>query len=359
MPYQPFNYAAIAPQGNPHIRDFVQNLAKGYQAGQMPAQMERQRQQEELRNSFLKLKMQEEPERFNASQLGSSLANSLKQKELDYADPFAKARLDLLGAQMEKAKRAPNPLMSNYEKAVQGAERMKQMYGENSSYYKDAVTNAQRIAQGSQGMQLTVDPATGMISFNQGGSRGAPTGQIVNGQYVQKPTTPVTTAQQNSSVSNVKRKTLADAIKQPYIGQGSNKQLLSDRYNYEFEKDPIKKKEIGERLIDAAVAMKLVPEYAGTQLNSQGINATVPALHHQTNAIKQGWAEALDVVVNNLPAELQEEAKKRHDDILDQTSNKTAQHVAKGFPMKIEKESDNKKSSKSEKTLNLSTGEWE
>lgn len=83
MPFQPINFANIRPQGNSFLRDFVDNLAGGYKAGQLPAQMERQRQQEELANAFKKLQLEEEPQRFKQSMSNSALANALNQARID------------------------------------------------------------------------------------------------------------------------------------------------------------------------------------------------------------------------------------------------------------------------------------
>jgi hypothetical protein len=83
MPFQPMNYANIAPQGNPFIRDLVDNLASGYKSGQMPAQMDRKRQQEEIANAFQKLLLEEEPQKFK-SQLGATgLSNALKKLQME------------------------------------------------------------------------------------------------------------------------------------------------------------------------------------------------------------------------------------------------------------------------------------
>lgn len=42
MPYQPFNYAGIEPQGYPGMRNLIDNLVKGYKAGQMPKESQLQ-----------------------------------------------------------------------------------------------------------------------------------------------------------------------------------------------------------------------------------------------------------------------------------------------------------------------------
>lgn len=86
MAFQPVNFAAIKPQGNPFMRDFVDNLATGYKAGQLPAELQRKRQQEELANALSKLKYEEEPERFKSEMSSNSLGNALKQLQIKAAE---------------------------------------------------------------------------------------------------------------------------------------------------------------------------------------------------------------------------------------------------------------------------------
>lgn len=79
MPFQPINFANIKPQGNPFFRDLVENLATGYQAGQLPQQLERQRQKEELANAMQKLLVQEQPQKFGEESQGRQLSNAMQQ----------------------------------------------------------------------------------------------------------------------------------------------------------------------------------------------------------------------------------------------------------------------------------------
>jgi hypothetical protein len=65
MPFQPINFANITPQGNPGIRDFIDSLTSGYKSGQLPAQMERKTQEEELANALNKFKLEHAPEQFD------------------------------------------------------------------------------------------------------------------------------------------------------------------------------------------------------------------------------------------------------------------------------------------------------
>lgn len=79
MPFNPINFANIAPQGNPAFRDLVDNLASGYKAGQLPAQMARQRQQEEIANAMQKLLLEEQPQKFGEESQGRQLTNALSK----------------------------------------------------------------------------------------------------------------------------------------------------------------------------------------------------------------------------------------------------------------------------------------
>jgi predicted small metal-binding protein len=75
MPFQPFNYANITPQGNPWAQNFVENLTKGFQAGRLPFETGQAEQKQDLENKKQQLAnvMQimlnrEQPEKFSAEQ---------------------------------------------------------------------------------------------------------------------------------------------------------------------------------------------------------------------------------------------------------------------------------------------------
>lgn len=76
MPFQPIDFARIEPQGNPFLRDFVQNLAAGYKAGQLPQQLERQGEQERLANAMQSLLLQQQPQKFGEESQGRQLENA-------------------------------------------------------------------------------------------------------------------------------------------------------------------------------------------------------------------------------------------------------------------------------------------
>lgn len=79
MPFKPIDFANIQPQGNPFFRDLVENLAKGYQAGQLPAQMQRQKQKEELANAMQQELLKEQPQKFGEESQERQLHNAFQQ----------------------------------------------------------------------------------------------------------------------------------------------------------------------------------------------------------------------------------------------------------------------------------------
>src|SRR3990167_5462299 len=109
------------------------------------------------------------PANLAESLLSAQLGNKIKGVQAKYADQLAQA-------QLEKARRGPAPVLSNLEKAIAGTQRIKATYGADSPEAKAAASYVQRLAQGSQGLQLTTDPATGALtSLSLGGSsRGGP-----------------------------------------------------------------------------------------------------------------------------------------------------------------------------------------
>lgn len=115
MPFQPMNYASIPTQGSPWLKDFVNNLATGYQASQLPGQLARQKQKEQLLNAFQGLRNQEEPQRFQSEMSSESLSRALQQanvNRLNTMTPLEAEKLklanqfypDLTRAQIESSK---------------------------------------------------------------------------------------------------------------------------------------------------------------------------------------------------------------------------------------------------------------
>ena len=99
MPFNPIDFSKIAPQGNPFFRDLVENLSTGYKAGQLPQQLERQRQKEELANKLQKYLVEEQPQKFEEESQGRQLKNAFQtilnqqQPELFTSEQASRAML--------------------------------------------------------------------------------------------------------------------------------------------------------------------------------------------------------------------------------------------------------------------------
>jgi hypothetical protein len=109
--------------------------------------------------------------------------------------------------------------------------------------------------------------------------------------------------------SNVVREYLQDKMEMPkeYLGASASANMAKDRISA-----GLGDKEAESRLIKAAVIHKLLPEYVGAQLGSQGIKTTVPALAHQEAAIKQGWGKAANFLTEHMTPEMHAEADRLH-----------------------------------------------
>jgi len=127
--------------------------------------------------------------------------------------------------------------------------------------------------------------------------------------------------------SDIAREQLQNVVSLPkeYLGEFASANMLKDRVAA-----IVGDKAAQERLIQAAVADRLVPEYSGFQLLSQGQRATVPALAHQQAAIRQGWPKALRAINDYLPAELSKEVERRHNKAVRDVNRKREEFLASG-----------------------------
>lgn len=131
----------------------------------------------------------------------------------------------------------------------------------------------------------------------------------------------------NTGASDISREFLQNKVSMPerYMGTLGSYNMIRDRALAQKGDEAAK-----ERLIQAAVSEKLVPEYSGFQLMSQGQKATVPALKHQQDAIRQGWPRASHLITNNLPPEIQKEAERRHNEIVRQVNKRREEFLSSG-----------------------------
>lgn len=166
MPFQPVNFAFIAPQGNPMFRNLISDLTQGFKAAKLPGQMNRQKEQEELSNSFKKLQLDEEPQRFSAQMNGQSLLNALRKQQMDMAGPMNEAKLGLLQAQMQKALRPPQQPLSDIEQSIAGMKRIEEQFGKGSPEASLAMQLFNKKAY-SAGTQSADMPTKAFITQNQ------------------------------------------------------------------------------------------------------------------------------------------------------------------------------------------------
>jgi hypothetical protein len=127
--------------------------------------------------------------------------------------------------------------------------------------------------------------------------------------------------------NNVVREILQDKVSLPsqYLGPLGTYNMLKDRISA-GQGD----KAANERLIRAGVAYKLVPEYAGAQLGSQGQKSTVSSLAHQNSAIKQGWPNFGHFLSSNLSPQQQKETEKRHNEIVKNVNKQRESFLSSG-----------------------------
>lgn len=82
MAFQPINFAGIEPQGAPAFRNLVQSLMGGYQAGQMPGQMRRQAEAEELQNALRSMQLQQTPQKFEEEMQSKQMQDALRRAQI-------------------------------------------------------------------------------------------------------------------------------------------------------------------------------------------------------------------------------------------------------------------------------------
>jgi len=143
MAYQPINYAGIEPQGLSGMGGFIDALSKGYQAGQLPQQMQRKRQQEELANAYQQMRNQQEPQRFAADMEGKGLSNQMARFSLQNAPEQERLKRAMMEAKLaEVSRRSDSPYGGQMAPGDIGQamwlNAIRQQEGEDSPYYQDA-----------------------------------------------------------------------------------------------------------------------------------------------------------------------------------------------------------------------------
>jgi hypothetical protein len=221
-------------------------------------------------------------------------------------------------------------------KAISDLEYLKRS-GASSEQVKQMEDYVARLSEGTPGMQLNVDPATGAVSFSTGRGQRSLTQQLVDGQIVTQPTTATMTAHQKQQLASIAREKALEHIEQPYLGLGATFQMADDLKTYQTSPNQKLREDAKNRLIKSAVSEKIVPEIAALQLNSQGVPATVHALEKQEQSIRQGWPMFGKAFVDNLPSDLQEEVVKEHNKRLKELTDIRQKYFVKGMPVDVER----------------------
>jgi hypothetical protein len=158
------------------------------------------------------------PKQLAEALLGEQLANKIKGVQARYAEPMASVGLQqaqgnlgllpyreqLLKARAQAALH-PQAALSNFEKAIQGQQRIIQQFGQDSPQAKAANDYIQKLSAGSNGISVSIDPETGqpLVQIGGSGGRGKGAGMVVNpatGEIFSSPTNTVATKLQNKII---------------------------------------------------------------------------------------------------------------------------------------------------------------
>lgn len=229
-----------------------------------------------------------------------------QQQQQRPTSPIGKAMSDL---QQAKAMGAPPEMIKQMEQYVQ------------------------RLSEGTPGMELSVDPSTGAVSFTSGRGQRAMQQEVVDGNVITKPTMATMTGHQKQQLNAVAREQALKHIKQPYLGLGASFNMARDIHTYETSEDPKEREAAADRLIKSAVSEKIVPEIASLQLGSQGIQPTVHALERQEKSIRQGWPNLGKRLSDLLPKDLQDKVVEEHNKRLQELTDVRQKYFVKGMPV--------------------------
>ena len=219
-------------------------------------------------------------------------------------------RRQLMESQARKANEPAKIAYNNLEKAQQGQKRVIEEYGENSPQADAAQKYVDRIANGTKGQGSGATNATN-------------------------------TAFQTTQTANSAREYIADNVKNPYGGNFSSSSM-----GYDLLRANLGDKEAKNRLIDAIVYSKTLPENALFQLQSQGAKGTVHAINAQKEALKVGMPVIQDWVNEHVPQSLLNEANEKYNNVIGDIKKIQQGVYEQGFNNKNQPKSFNNKSKK-------------
>lgn len=325
MPLQTFDFGNLLASQKPDYSGLA-DLVKNYYAGEKGA----------VEAAFRPQGLQ--------SEIAKRLADTRKtQLESDYYPRLTEADI---AYKMAQAGKKEQPDRGTFGKAVEDYNQALETYGEKHPITEAAKQNYERVAQGSQGFNLEVDPETGAISFSAGGSgQKGQGGQLVtdghgNKVWVTSAGRQALSQQQARSVAQSERKYFESAIQMPnkYKGTGATNNLYRDRKEFMKTKDP----QLLEDLATALAMDKLTPDIASAQILASGGQMNIPARREQIKSLKRGWPVFDDAFFENMPMEVYILAEQKYQDILDGANSAASQHVAQGFPIEMSPKSKEK-----------------
>lgn len=240
----------------------------------------------------------------------NKFANAIKESEAKYADKSWEADIDSKNAGayahrntdfMKEAEALYGRGSDEFAKYVEDARRGKAK-GADKELKIETIDRkiAEKIAEGKGDSQEVKD----LIAV-----RDKETGNA--------PTTSVKTANQNARIANkLRQHTRAVEMPKEYLGKGGNQALYKDMEKYEKTKDPKEKQIFFERLRQAYLADKIMPEYAGYQLISFGTKDVQGAREAQERILTKGWPETIRFQTNRLPKEIIDSGNEEHDRVI-------------------------------------------
>lgn len=296
MSFTPINLGNVEPQkGDNRLGDMFANILEGYKASQVPGELSRKKQREQSTNLIKAAEAKHAPEYYKGraeSKKNESFINMLKGKNLEkYGSDQAAADLAHTQAQTEKYKR---------EGVIGGGSKtnLGKLLAERTLIEKEEGPDSRKLAKYDEAI-------TKAFSIT---------------------TAPVRTQAQQRPILNTAREFIAEKVAMPkeYTGALAEINIIKDATRYPHIKNPKEKKELYDRLTTAIAAERILPEYSMVQLGSQpGGKMTVHAGKLQEKAIRQGWPKGLHKIINNMPQDIIEGGKQKHDDAISQLNDIT------------------------------------
>lgn len=233
------------------------------------------------------------------------------------------------------------PALGERGKAIQDMQSIEQAYGPNSKEFQLAQQYYARKAEGNPGMELSFDPATGAMSFSQGGRSGGNKQQSFYSTTDEQgnPTvvTPLSAAnvsqQQQKSIANFTRNLQEPLVDTPYVGQTAGARLAFDLASYAATGS----KEAKERLKKHYIAHMVIPEFVSNTLSAQGTPDTVSSREHALKSLTSSQPYFNERYIESFPTDIVKEAREEHNHAVQDIANKVNEYNIKGQPQIIKK----------------------